>query len=63
MDSSLLSFLSQKTYVTSVTDSTFSSCAIDRPSGGSATGRMYLVNHYLVSFTHPLHTTPHRCSH
>lgn len=30
-----------------VTDSSFSSCAIDRPAGASATGRMYLVNHYL----------------
>lgn len=30
-----------------MTDKTFSSCAIDRPSGASADGRMYLVNHYL----------------
>ncbi|KAJ5278719.1 hypothetical protein N7478_004091 [Penicillium angulare] len=30
-----------------VTDSTFSDCSIDRPSGASASGRMYLVNHYL----------------
>ncbi|CAN8098532.1 unnamed protein product [Discula destructiva] len=30
-----------------VTDSSFSSCAIDRPSGASANGRMYLVNHFL----------------
>ncbi|KAJ6045115.1 uncharacterized protein N7446_003317 [Penicillium canescens] len=30
-----------------VTDSTFSSCKIDRPSGASATGRMYVVNHFL----------------
>lgn len=31
----------------SVTDSTFSSCAVDRPSGASPDGRMYLVNHFL----------------
>ncbi|KAJ5934145.1 hypothetical protein N7466_003692 [Penicillium verhagenii] len=30
-----------------VTDSTFSNCSIDRPAGVSASGRMYLVNHYL----------------
>lgn len=30
-----------------MTDSSFSSCAIDRPSGASASGRMYLVNHFL----------------
>ncbi|KAJ5654629.1 hypothetical protein N7490_001632 [Penicillium lividum] len=30
-----------------VTDSTFSNCSIDRPAGASASGRMYLVNHYL----------------
>lgn len=30
-----------------MTDSTFSSCAVDRPSGASPDGRMYLVNHYL----------------
>ena len=30
-----------------VTDATFSNCSIDRPAGASATGRMYLVNHYL----------------
>ncbi|KAJ5106259.1 hypothetical protein N7456_002934 [Penicillium angulare] len=30
-----------------VTDSTFSNCSIDRPPGASASGRMYLVNHYL----------------
>lgn len=30
-----------------MTDSSFSSCSIDRPSGASADGRMYLVNHYL----------------
>ncbi|CAI7678271.1 hypothetical protein N7533_002193 [Penicillium manginii] len=30
-----------------VTDSSFSSCAIDRPSGASASGRMYIVNHFL----------------
>jgi hypothetical protein len=27
--------------------SAFASCAIDRPSGASATGRMYIVNHFL----------------
>ncbi|KAJ5758237.1 uncharacterized protein N7511_006931 [Penicillium nucicola] len=30
-----------------VTDSKFSSCKIDRPSGASAAGRMYVVNHFL----------------
>ncbi|KAJ5325790.1 uncharacterized protein N7506_008892 [Penicillium brevicompactum] len=30
-----------------VTDASFSSCSIDRPSGASATGRMGLVNHFL----------------
>ncbi|KAF3394342.1 PI-PLC X domain-containing protein 1 [Penicillium rolfsii] len=30
-----------------VTDSGFSSCSIDRPSGASASGRMYIVNHFL----------------
>lgn len=30
-----------------MTDSTFSSCAVDRPSGASPDGRMYLVNHFL----------------
>lgn len=30
-----------------VTDSSFSSCSIDRPSGASASGRMYIVNHFL----------------
>ncbi|KAJ5803562.1 uncharacterized protein N7503_006012 [Penicillium pulvis] len=30
-----------------VTDATFSNCSIDRPAGASASGRMYLVNHYL----------------
>ncbi|PYH50051.1 uncharacterized protein BP01DRAFT_412863 [Aspergillus saccharolyticus JOP 1030-1] len=30
-----------------VTDASFSSCSIDRPSGASATGRMYIVNHFL----------------
>lgn len=30
-----------------MTDSSFPSCAVNRPSGGSADGRMYLVNHYL----------------
>lgn len=29
------------------TDSSFPECSIDRPSGSSAEGRMYLVNHYL----------------
>ncbi|KUI69745.1 hypothetical protein VM1G_05650 [Cytospora mali] len=29
------------------TDSSFPECSIDRPSGASADGRMYLVNHYL----------------
>lgn len=31
----------------STTDPTFPQCAIDRPSGASATGRMILVNHFL----------------
>ncbi|KAJ5157010.1 uncharacterized protein N7482_008110 [Penicillium canariense] len=30
-----------------VTDSSFSGCSIDRPSGASASGRMYIVNHFL----------------
>lgn len=30
-----------------VTDSSFSNCSIDRPSGASASGRMYIVNHFL----------------
>ncbi|GIJ84389.1 hypothetical protein Asppvi_003232 [Aspergillus pseudoviridinutans] len=30
-----------------VTDATFPSCSIDRPSGASADGRMYIVNHFL----------------
>lgn len=30
-----------------VTDSTFSDCSINRPSGASANGRMYIVNHFL----------------
>lgn len=30
-----------------VTDSSFSTCNIDRPSGASASGRMYIVNHFL----------------
>ncbi|KAK3316660.1 PLC-like phosphodiesterase [Apodospora peruviana] len=29
------------------TDSSFPQCALDRPAGASADGRMYLVNHYL----------------
>ncbi|ORY61278.1 PLC-like phosphodiesterase [Pseudomassariella vexata] len=31
----------------STTDASFPQCSIDRPSGASASGRMYLVNHYL----------------
>ncbi|KAJ5502913.1 hypothetical protein N7463_005787 [Penicillium fimorum] len=30
-----------------VTDAAFSNCSIDRPSGGAATGRMGIVNHFL----------------
>lgn len=30
-----------------VTDSDFPSCSIDRPTGASADGRMYIVNHFL----------------
>lgn len=30
-----------------VTDRSFQSCSIDRPAGASATGRMYIVNHFL----------------
>lgn len=30
-----------------VTDSSFPDCSVNRPSGGSAGGRMYLVNHFL----------------
>lgn len=30
-----------------VTDPSFSNCSIDRPAGASATGRMYIVNHFL----------------
>lgn len=30
-----------------VTDKTFKDCSIDRPSGASADGRMYIVNHFL----------------
>ncbi|KAJ5573438.1 uncharacterized protein N7459_007865 [Penicillium hispanicum] len=30
-----------------VTDSSFSNCSIDRPAGASASGRMYIVNHFL----------------
>ncbi|RAL08181.1 uncharacterized protein BO97DRAFT_437841 [Aspergillus homomorphus CBS 101889] len=30
-----------------VTDASFSDCSINRPSGASATGRMYIVNHFL----------------
>jgi hypothetical protein len=30
-----------------VTDSSFSNCNIDRPAGASASGRMYIVNHFL----------------
>ena len=30
-----------------VTDATFDECSIDRPSGASADGRMYIVNHFL----------------
>lgn len=30
-----------------VTDASFPSCSIDRPSGASADGRMYIVNHFL----------------
>ncbi|PYH82946.1 PLC-like phosphodiesterase [Aspergillus uvarum CBS 121591] len=30
-----------------VTDASFPTCSIDRPSGASATGRMYIVNHFL----------------
>ncbi|KAJ5086077.1 hypothetical protein N7532_010848 [Penicillium argentinense] len=30
-----------------VTDSSFSNCSIDRPFGASASGRMYIVNHFL----------------
>ena len=29
------------------TDPSFPECSIDRPSGASATGRMYIVNHFL----------------
>ncbi|KAK2068285.1 hypothetical protein P8C59_002932 [Phyllachora maydis] len=29
------------------TDSSFPDCSLDRPSGASASGRMYIVNHYL----------------
>jgi hypothetical protein len=29
------------------TDSTFPECTIDRPSGASADGRMFIVNHFL----------------
>ncbi|KAJ1711220.1 hypothetical protein COH20_000392 [Aspergillus flavus] len=30
-----------------VTDASFPNCSIDRPSGASADGRMYIVNHFL----------------
>lgn len=30
-----------------VTNSSFPNCNIDRPSGASASGRMYIVNHFL----------------
>jgi hypothetical protein len=30
-----------------VIDKTFDQCTLDRPSGASATGRMYIVNHFL----------------
>ncbi|KAJ5688635.1 hypothetical protein N7462_003027 [Penicillium macrosclerotiorum] len=30
-----------------VTDASFPSCSIDRPAGASASGRMYIVNHFL----------------
>ncbi|KAJ9400711.1 hypothetical protein DTO282F9_2279 [Paecilomyces variotii] len=30
-----------------VTDPSFSNCSIDRPPGASASGRMYIVNHFL----------------
>lgn len=30
-----------------VTDASFSDCSIDRPAGAAATGRMYIVNHFL----------------
>jgi hypothetical protein len=29
------------------TDPTFNECTLDRPAGGSADGRMYIVNHFL----------------
>lgn len=29
------------------TDASFNECTIDRPSGASADGRMYIVNHFL----------------
>jgi hypothetical protein len=30
-----------------VTDKSFNQCTLDRPSGASANGRMYIVNHFL----------------
>ena len=30
-----------------VTDKSFNQCTLDRPSGASADGRMYIVNHFL----------------
>jgi len=30
-----------------VTDASFPDCSINRPAGASATGRMYIVNHFL----------------
>lgn len=30
-----------------VTNATFPDCSIDRPAGASASGRMYIVNHFL----------------
>lgn len=31
------------------TDPSFPECKLDRPAGGSANGRMYIVNHFLDS--------------
>ena len=30
-----------------VTDPNFANCSIDRPAGASASGRMYIINHFL----------------
>lgn len=45
VDSAQFTYFFETPYDT--TDPSFNQCTLDRPSGGSPDGRMYIVNHFL----------------